>query len=218
MVGKETLLPGMHRQTASGQYNVFENHIFLAICRLIYSHWHIDFCTPGYFMYALYDRYSASLYFIPRYFNFFPQSSPGYTCFYRFDNASDDILLRHHEVGRDTYIMRLNLTLAFPMYLLPFRAKALVSNFDVFSFAVVLVVLLVVLKPWLHVPDQITPALNSIMWMGHAIFYNGSSACFCTPVYRTAAEVEELETMHLKEINEFKDGFLQILPMNSVHP
>ena len=71
----------------------------------------------------------------------------------------------------------------------------------------VIVVLLVVLKPWLHIPDQITPALNSIMWMILSIILTGSALAFVLRFIRQQRRLEELEAEHLKEINEFKDRF-----------
>lgn len=71
----------------------------------------------------------------------------------------------------------------------------------------VLVVLLVVLKPWFHVPDQITPALNSIMWMIQSIFLTGAALVFVLQFIRQQRKIEEMETLHLKEISEFKDRF-----------
>ncbi|MBN2666376.1 MAG: hypothetical protein JXR67_07685 [Bacteroidales bacterium] len=71
----------------------------------------------------------------------------------------------------------------------------------------VIVVLLVVLKPWLHVPDQMTPALNSILWMIQAIFLTGAALVFVLQFIRQQRKLEELESKHLKEISEFKDRF-----------
>ena len=45
-----------------------------------------------------------------------------------------------------------------------------------FSIFCVMVVLLVVLKPWLHVPEQMTPALNSIMFAILAILLTGGAS------------------------------------------
>ena len=80
-----------------------------------------------------------------------------------------------------------------------------VSMFSLFS---VYVVLLVVLKPWLHVPDQMTPLLNSILWMSQSIILIGAELGFVLRFIRQQWKIEELETIHLKEINEFKDRFL----------
>lgn len=71
----------------------------------------------------------------------------------------------------------------------------------------VIVVLLVILKPWLHIPDQVTPALNSIMWMILSIILTGSALVFVLRFIRQQRRLEELEAKHMKEISEFKDRF-----------
>lgn len=76
-----------------------------------------------------------------------------------------------------------------------------------FSLFCLMVVLLVVLRPWLHVPGQITPALNSIMFGVMAIFLTGASLVFVLQFIREQRKLEELEARNLKEINEFKDRF-----------
>jgi signal transduction histidine kinase/DNA-binding response OmpR family regulator len=78
---------------------------------------------------------------------------------------------------------------------------------SMFSIFCVMVVFLVVLKPWLHVPEQITPALNSIMFGAMAIFLTGGALGFILQFIRQQRKLEELEAMHLKEMNEFKDRF-----------
>jgi signal transduction histidine kinase/DNA-binding response OmpR family regulator len=79
-----------------------------------------------------------------------------------------------------------------------------ISMFSIFS---VWVILLVVLKPWLHVPAQMTPLLNSVLWMSQSIILIGSELGFVLRFVRQQRKLEELETEHLKEINEFKDRF-----------
>jgi len=79
-----------------------------------------------------------------------------------------------------------------------------ISMFSIFS---VWVVLLVVMKPWLHVPDQMTQGLNSILWMSHSIILIGIELGFVLRFIRRQQRLEELEAKHLKEINEFKDRF-----------
>lgn len=79
-----------------------------------------------------------------------------------------------------------------------------VSMFAIFS---VWVVLLVVLKPWLHVPDQMTPGLNAFLWMITSIILIGAELGFVLRFIRQQHKLEELEAKHLKEINEFKDRF-----------
>jgi signal transduction histidine kinase/DNA-binding response OmpR family regulator len=79
-----------------------------------------------------------------------------------------------------------------------------VSMFSLFS---VLVILLVALKPWLHVPEQMTPELNAILWTSVSIILIGGELGFVLWFIRQQRKLEELEARHLKEINEFKDRF-----------
>jgi signal transduction histidine kinase/AraC-like DNA-binding protein len=78
---------------------------------------------------------------------------------------------------------------------------------SMFSLFCILVVLLVVLKPWLHVPEQMTPALNSFLWMSQSIIIIGAELGFVLRFFGQQRKLEELEAKHLKEINEFKDRF-----------
>ena len=77
-------------------------------------------------------------------------------------------------------------------------------SLTLFALYIVLVVLLVVLKPWLHVPDYMTPALNSIGYMGNIIFLSGPVLVIVLYYIRQQRKFEEQETRHLKEINEMK--------------
>ena len=77
-------------------------------------------------------------------------------------------------------------------------------SLTLFALYIVLVILLVVLKPWLHVPDYMTPALNSIGYMGNIIFLSGPVLVIVLYFIRQQRKFEELETKHLKEINEVK--------------
>jgi len=76
-----------------------------------------------------------------------------------------------------------------------------------FSIFCIMVVLLVVLQPWLHVPAQMTPALNSIMFGILAILLTGGALGFVLQFIRQQRKLEELEARHLKEMNEFKNRF-----------
>ncbi len=78
---------------------------------------------------------------------------------------------------------------------------------SMFSLFCVMVVLLVVLKPWLHVPEQMTPELNSILFAAMGIVLTGSALGFVLQFIRQQRKLEELEARHLKEMNEFKDRF-----------
>ena len=76
-----------------------------------------------------------------------------------------------------------------------------------FSLFCVMVVFLVVLRPWLHVPEQITPEVNSFMFAGMGIMLTGGALGFVLQFIREQRKLEELEAKHLKEMNEFKDRF-----------
>jgi signal transduction histidine kinase/DNA-binding response OmpR family regulator len=78
---------------------------------------------------------------------------------------------------------------------------------SMFSLFCVMVLLLVVLKPWLHVPEQMTPELNSILFAAMGISLSGSALGFVLQFIRQQQKSEELEARHLKEMNEFKDRF-----------
>jgi signal transduction histidine kinase/DNA-binding response OmpR family regulator len=78
---------------------------------------------------------------------------------------------------------------------------------SMFSLFCVMVVLLVVLKPWLHVPEQMTPELNSILFAGMGIALTGSALGFVLQFIWQQRKLEELEARHLKEMDEFKDHF-----------
>jgi signal transduction histidine kinase/DNA-binding response OmpR family regulator len=78
---------------------------------------------------------------------------------------------------------------------------------SMFSLFCVMVILLVVLKPWLHVPEQMTPELNSILFAAMGISLTGSALGFVLQFIRQQRKLEELEARHLKEMNEFKDRF-----------
>jgi signal transduction histidine kinase/DNA-binding response OmpR family regulator len=79
-----------------------------------------------------------------------------------------------------------------------------VSMFSLFS---ALVILLVVLKPWLHVPAQMTPGLNAVLWTAMSIILIGAELGFVLWFIRQQHKLEERESRHLKEMSEFKDRF-----------
>ncbi len=79
-----------------------------------------------------------------------------------------------------------------------------VSMFILFC---ILVIFLLVIKPWLYIPDQMTPALNSILYSSMTLLVTGLGLNFVLRFIRGQRRLEELEARHLKEINEFKDRF-----------
>jgi signal transduction histidine kinase len=52
-----------------------------------------------------------------------------------------------------------------------------------------------------------TPGLNSLFWMISSIILTGSALAFVLRFIKQQRKLEELETRHLKEINEVKDRF-----------
>jgi signal transduction histidine kinase/DNA-binding response OmpR family regulator len=76
---------------------------------------------------------------------------------------------------------------------------------SLFVLYIVLAILMVVLQPWLHVPDYMTPGFNSILYMGNLLFLSGPVLVLVLNFIRQQRNLDELETRHLKEINEMKD-------------
>lgn len=74
-----------------------------------------------------------------------------------------------------------------------------------FSVYLFLVVFMVALKPWLHIPEQMTPGLNSVMFMLNTMSTAGSSLLFVLNFIRQQRLYDDLEARKLKEINEAKD-------------
>ena len=84
------------------------------------------------------------------------------------------------------------------------RQKAWYS-LTLFALYIVLLIPLIVLKPWLHVPDYVTPDLNSIIYVATMIMLSGPVLVLVLYFIRQQRKFEELETNHLKEISEMKD-------------
>jgi signal transduction histidine kinase/DNA-binding response OmpR family regulator len=74
-----------------------------------------------------------------------------------------------------------------------------------FSIYLVLVTLMVALKPWLHVPEQMTPGLNSVMFMINTMTMAGSSLLFVLNFIRQQRLYDDLEAQKMKEISEAKN-------------
>ncbi len=76
-----------------------------------------------------------------------------------------------------------------------------------FAIYLVLVVLMVVLKPWLHIPAQITPGANSVMFMINTMSMTGMSIMLVLNFIRQQRLYDDLEANKLREINEAKNRF-----------
>ena len=74
-----------------------------------------------------------------------------------------------------------------------------------FALYIFLLIPMVVLKPWLHTPDYITPDLNSIVYVANIILLSGQVLVLVLYFIRQQQKFEEQETKHLKEINEIKN-------------
>jgi signal transduction histidine kinase/DNA-binding response OmpR family regulator len=74
-----------------------------------------------------------------------------------------------------------------------------------FSVYIVLVVLMVALKPWMTVPEQMTPALNSLVFMINTMSMTGASFYFVLNFFKQQRRIDDMEANRLKEINEAKN-------------
>lgn len=206
-LGLEKMLsfPGCTNKQLQGNITVFENHIFLSSASLIIGIALMIFAPVATifikYMFAFSSLYALSLLLQI----LFPQ---------RF-------MLTHTFISSTMHLM----TFYFIIRLggIPTSGGLILSGITnvlstiprqrtwlptaMFLLYSVIVVLLVILKPWLHIPDQVTPALNSIMWMILSIILTGSALAFVLRFIRQQRRLEELEAKHLKEISEFKDRF-----------
>ena len=95
---KKLYFPGLSDKQLQGNINVFANHIFLSFYNSDTIHCFIDFCSPGYTFYPLYDCIQQSLCFIAVISTFIPQTLHGYPYLYQYDDVPADILL-HYRMG-----------------------------------------------------------------------------------------------------------------------
>ena len=202
---KKLSYPGCTKKQLQGNINVFENHIFLALYPLMYIIGLSIFAPQA----TIYIHYAIA-----------------FSILYTLSLSLQLLFPRHHLV--------IHVFISSTMHLMTFytiiqlggiptsgglifagisnvlatvpRQRLWLPILIVLIFSV-WVVLLVVLQPWLHVPDQITPFLNSILWMAQAIFLTGAALVFVLRFIRQQRQLEELENIHLKEINELKDRF-----------
>ncbi len=203
---KKLSYPGCTDRQLQGNITVFYNHIFLAIAPIIVFLIPLLFFAPQatifiYYMIAIGGLYTLSLLL--------------------------QLLFPSH-------YMVTHLCISISMYLIFFYAMirlggiptsgglifAGIANvfatvprqriwfpISMFSLFCVMVLLLVVLKPWLHVPEQMTPELNSTLFAAMGIALTGSALGFVLQFIRQQRKLDEVEAQHLKEINEFKDRF-----------
>ena len=202
---KKLYFPGCTDKQLQGNITVFYNHIFLAIAPLLFLISLLIFAPQAtifiYYMIAISCLYTLSLLLQL----LFPSH---YMVTHPFISISMYLMFFYAMVrlggiptsGGLIFAGIANVFATVPRQRIWFP----ISMFSIFC---VMVVFLVVLKPWLHVPEQITPALNSIMFAAMAIILTGGALGFILQFIRQQRKLEELEAMHLKEINEFKDRF-----------
>jgi signal transduction histidine kinase/DNA-binding response OmpR family regulator len=202
---KRLSYPDCTNRQLQGNITVFENHIFLAIYPLVYVIFASIF-TPQLTIYINYSIAFSILYTLslslqllfPRrhlVIHVFISSTMHLMTFYTI------IKLGGIPTSGGLIFAGISNVLATVPRQKPWLPILMFSIFSVW------VVLLVVLQPWFHVPDQMTPLLNSILWMIQAIFLTGAALVFVLKFIRQQRKLEELETKHLKEIHEFKDRF-----------
>ncbi|MBN1388196.1 MAG: response regulator [Bacteroidales bacterium] len=202
---KKLSYPGCTTKQLQGNITVFENHIFLAIYPFLYIVGLSIFAPQArifiHYAIAFSILYSLSLLFqilFPRrhlLIHVFISSTMHLMTFYTI------IKLGGLPTSGGLVFAGISNVLATVPRQKPWLPISMVLIFSAW------VTLLAVLQPWLHVPDHITPLLNSIMWASQAIFLTGAALLFVLRFIKQQRKLEELETKHLKEINEFKDRF-----------
>jgi signal transduction histidine kinase/DNA-binding response OmpR family regulator len=197
--------PGCTSKQLQGNITVFENHIFLSATGLIYAI-SISIFAPQLTLYIHYMTAFGSLYVLSLILQLlFPRPYMViHTCI-----SSTMYLLTFYYIfrmgGIQTSAGLIFAGMSNVLATIPRQRTWLpISMFSLFC---VLVVILMVLKPWLHVPAQMTPVLNSLLYAANAIILTGGALGFVLRFIRQQRKLEELETIHLKEINEFKDRF-----------
>ena len=202
---KKLSYPGCTNKQLQGNITAFENHIFLATYALTFSII-LSIFTPQLTIYIHYAILFGILYTISIFLQLvFPRR---HLVIHAFISSTMHLLTFY-------YIMRLGgiptsgglIFAGISNVLATIPRQRTWLPITMFSLYCVLVVLLVVLKPWLHVPDQMTPFFNSSLYMLQSIFLTGAALVFVLQFIRQQQKLEELEAGHLKEINEFKDRF-----------
>lgn len=202
---KKLSFPGCTNKQLQGNITVFENHIFLSFFSLLIAVALLIFAPQAtiyiHFMIAFSSLYAISLLLQL----LFPRP---YMVIHTVISSTMHLLTFYYIIqlgGIPTSGGLIFSGISNVIATIPRQKNWLpISMFILFC---VLVVLLVVLKPWLHVPDQMTPPLNSILWMTLSIILTGAALGFVLRFIRQQRKLEELEARHLIEINEFKDRF-----------
>jgi signal transduction histidine kinase/DNA-binding response OmpR family regulator len=202
---KKLYFPGCTSKQLQGNINVFENHIFLSATGLIYAIF-LSVFAPQLTLYIHYIAAFGSLYVISQILQLlFPRPYMViHTCI-----SSTMYLLTFYYIfrmgGIPTSAGLIFAGMSNVLATIPRQRTWLpISMFSLFC---VLIVILMVLRPWLHIPTQMTPGLNSLLYAANAIILTGGALGFVLQFIRQQRKLEEMEARHLKEINEFKDQF-----------
>lgn len=202
---KRLSYPGCTNKQLQGNTTVFENHIFLSLASLMIGIALMIF-APQATIYKNYMIAFSSLYALSLLLQIlFPRN---YMLTHTFISSTMHLLTFYFIIrlgGIPTSGGLILSGITNVLATIPRQRTWLPTA--MFLLYCVIVVLLVILKPWLHIPDQVTPALNSIMWMILSIILTGSALAFVLRFIRQQRRLEEFEAKHLKEINEFKDRF-----------
>jgi signal transduction histidine kinase/DNA-binding response OmpR family regulator len=203
---KKLSFPGCTKKQLQGNITVFYNHIFLAIAPILVFIIPLSIFAPQatifiYYMIAISGLYTLSLLlqllFPSRYMvTHLCISTSMYLMFFY-------AMIRLGGIPTSGGLIFAGISNVFATVPRQ-RTWFPISMFSLFC---VMVVLLVVLKPWLHVPEQMTPELNSILFAAMGISLTGSALGFVLQFIRQQRKLEEVEARHLKEMNEFKDRF-----------
>jgi|WetSurSiteA1Bulk_404760.scaffolds.fasta_scaffold12062_2 signal transduction histidine kinase/DNA-binding response OmpR family regulator len=203
---KKLTFPGCTKKQLQGNITVFYNHIFLAIAPILVFLIPLSIFAPQatifiYYMIAISGLYTLSLLlqllFPSRYMvTHLCVSTSMYLMFFY-------AMIRLGGIPTSGGLIFAGISNVFATV----PRQRIWFPISMFSLFCVMVVLLVVLKPWLHVPEQMTPELNSILFAAMGISLTGSALGFVLQFIRQQQKSEELEARHLKEMNEFKDRF-----------
>ena len=202
---KKLNFPGCTDRQLHGNITVFETHVFLAIYALMFVIPFLFF-APQLSLIIQYAIIFFSLYFLSSSLQLF---FPGrilviHTCVsVAMHLITFYYIIQYGGISTSGGLIYAGISNVLTSIMLQ-RKWLPISMFSLWG---VLVVLMVVLQPRLHVPDQMTPAINSILWLFNSIIITGSGLIFVLQFIRQQRKLEELETNHLKEINELKDRF-----------
>jgi signal transduction histidine kinase/DNA-binding response OmpR family regulator len=203
---KKLSFPGCTNKQLQGNITSFENHIFLSVVSLLLFVIPISIFAPQLTIYLNYQIAFSSLYALSTLLQLlFPRA---YLITHTFVSSTMHLMTFYTMIelgGIATSGGLIFSGISNVIATVPRQKTWLpISMFIIFS---VYVILLVILKPWLHVPDQMTPFYNSLLFGTTAIVLTGGALAFVLQFIRQQRKLEEIEARHLREMNEFKDRF-----------